>query len=163
MSKSILYGLSLLMFCAVVLTPINLVAQGSTNQIDGPKLKEMIVNIGYETRDLNSEKGKEKYEFTLKKGGLNIPVGAEISPSKNYIWLTVFLGDSKELSDLPGRSVNLLKQNFKVQPSLFYITEKGNLMIAMAIDNRSVDPPVLRRCLEKVTDDVVSSQALWSK
>ena len=45
-------------------------------QIDAAKLKEMITNLGYETKTLNEEVGKEKYEFTVNNDAFDIPIAA---------------------------------------------------------------------------------------
>ncbi len=127
--------------------------------LDGPALKAMITNLGYEPKELNAEVGKEKYEFTLNSHDLDIPVAAEISASKNYLWLTVFLGTPPPTDS--AKNAELLKKNFEVQPSMFYVTTKGNLMMGIAVDNRSITPAVLLRNVKKITEDVGSTKDLW--
>jgi len=132
-------------------------AQTSDGKLDAAGLKAAIVGLGYETKDIGTGPGKEKYEFKIEKGDLNIPVGAEVSPSKNYIWLTVNLGtDSGKLN-----YQELLKRNAKIQPSFFYVTTNGSLMLAEAIDNRLVTSPIMRRVVDKLTADVVDTKDLW--
>lgn len=139
------------------LTSQTATAGTSQDKLDAASLKTMVEGLGYETKPLSEEAGKEKYEVKVTKGGFNIPVGAEISPSTNYIWLTVSLGDFK-----PGhKSEELLKQNAKIQPSFFYITSKNILMMAMPLDNRLVNATILKRNLEKITQDVSDSSSLW--
>lgn len=128
------------------------------DRLDAAKLKAMINGLGYETSDLNTEVGKEKYQFKITKGSLDVPMAAEFSPSKNYIWFTVFLGASKPTLKFE----DMLKRNSEIQPSQFYITSKGNLMMAIAIDNRSVSAAVMKRNVDKLADDVESTQSLWS-
>ena len=57
----------------------------------------------------------------------------------------------------------MLKENSKVQPTNFYVSSNGKLMLGLAIDNRAVDNAMLRTKSEKICADVVSSAALWTK
>lgn len=133
-------------------------AAAQDERLDAPKLKTVIEGLGYEVTYLNKEEGKEKFQFKVTKSGFDIPIAAEFSASKNYIWLTVFLGASKPTLKFE----EMLKQNFKIQPCLFYITEKGNLMMGIATDNRSVSPAVMKRNLEKLAEDAANTSELWS-
>lgn len=129
---------------------------------DAATLKKAISDIGYEPKVLESAPGKEKVEFAIEKGGFTIPVAAEISPSKNYVWLTVRLGDAPKDFDSAGAKLGaLLKANAKVQPCQFYITEKGTLMLALPVDNRSLTNPVLRRRVDFLTNTVVEQKGVW--
>lgn len=132
----------------------------SAEPLDHAALKTMINGLGFETTDLVKDAGKEKYQFTLKTQALNIPVGAEISPSKNYIWFTVSLGPHPTE---PSKHLDLLKQNGKMQPCQFYVTTSGNLMMAVAIDNRGVTASHMKRVVEKLKDDVDASSSIWLK
>lgn len=143
-------------FGALVSVPAK--AGQSEDKLDAAKLKTMIEGLGYETKFLNKEVGKEKYEFKIVKTKLDVPMAAELSPSTNYVWFTVFLGASK-----PNHKFeDMLKKNSEIQPSQFYITSKGNLMMAIAMDNRGVSPAVMKRNLDKLSDDVEATQDLWS-
>lgn len=143
---------------AALLTSNSAVAGGNQDKLNGASLKTMIEGLGYETKALNEEAGKEKYEFKINKAGFDIPIAAEVSPSTNYVWLTVFLGAVKPTHKFE----ELLKQNTKIQPSQFYITSKGSLMVGIALDNRQINPAVLRRNIDKVSEDVSGSSTLWS-
>ncbi|HLO98182.1 MAG TPA: hypothetical protein VK171_06280 [Fimbriimonas sp.] len=129
----------------------------STEKLVASQLREMLVNLGYEVKDLNTEAGKEKYSVTTVSAGLNIPVGFEISPSGSYIWQTVNLG----LASSSTKFEDLLKQNGIVQPTFFYITKSGALMAAQAIDNRAMTPAVLKRCHDKIVGDVGKTKEFW--
>lgn len=132
----------------------------SSDPLTAEKLKEMIVNLGFEPKALNEEVGKEKYEFTVKAEGFDVPIAAEISASKNYVWLTVYLGDAP--ADSSPKIPALLKKNHKIQPCQFYITEKGALMMAIAMDNRGITPAVFKRAYTKLSDDVSGTADVWN-
>lgn len=150
---------SLPLVVLAVLTTAAFTFRQDPNRIDAPKLREMIVNLGYTVNDLSTEPGKEKYEFTITTGGFDIPIAAEISASKNYLWLTAFLGAPP--AETSEKNAAMLKQNFKVQPTLFYITEKGNLMMGLPCDNRDITPDVLRRNATKLAEDVAKTSDIW--
>ncbi len=128
-------------------------------KLNGSLLKSMVEELGYKVKVLNAEAGKEKYEIAFTKHDLDIPVALEISASKNYCWLTVFLGTApKAPSD---KFETLLKENFNCQPSFFYITAKGNLMMGIPMENRYISPANMKRNIEKLSDDVGKTKAIW--
>ncbi|MBL8048039.1 MAG: hypothetical protein JNJ45_05100 [Chthonomonas sp.] len=129
--------------------------------LDAKKLREMLGQLGHTVKDLNTEVGKEKYSVDFKTESLNIPLGFEISPSKSFVWMTVNLGPAPKTGD--DMTLQLLKQNAKVQPTFFYITDGGSLMAAMAIDNRAISNAVLKARSEKITADVDKTRSVWQK
>jgi len=133
------------------------------DRLDAASMKALVSGLGYELKTLNAEEGKEKYEFTITKGGLDIPVAAEISASTNYVWFTIFFGEGPSAAEAKGPKMHaLLNWNFKVQPCQFYITDKGNLMLAVAVDNRGINAAVMRRVIDKLIDDAVRSKDAWA-
>jgi len=128
-----------------------------SDKLTADNLKTMSEGLGIEVKQIVTDPGKEKYTLSMKTSKLNIPVGAEISPSTSYVWLTVNLGDNSSAK----KHEELLKQNGIVQPTFFYITASGRLMAAHPIDNRAVTPAVLRRCLDKIVADVDKTSGVW--
>ena len=126
--------------------------------IDQTKLKELLVQLGYAPKDIISTPGKEKYEIKLNRGGLDVPMGLEISASTNYIWLTVFLGKAPADS---SKYFKLLKQNSKIQPALFYVTDSGNLMMGLPVDNRGINNALLKRYTEFIAGKVADTKDGW--
>jgi hypothetical protein len=121
------------------------------------QLREMMVQLGYDVKDLNTEAGKEKYSVSLSSDNLNVPVGVEISPSMSYVWLTVNLG-AEATAD---KALALLKKNAELQPTFFYQTKSGRLMCALPIDNRGITNALLRQRIERIASDVGKSQDAW--
>lgn len=128
-------------------------------RLSAEELKTMLSNMGHELSQINKEPGKEKWTFTIKTKSFNVPMGAELSPSKQFIWLTVNLGalndkhDAKELLRLSGRT----------QPTQVYLSSKDALMMAFPVDNRSITPAILKMRIEKLTSDVDTSSTVWNK
>ena len=152
------YGLYVLF---ALISSLTIVGFFQNPQIDRKQLREMLVQMGYEVTDIVKDAGKEKYSTTFVRDGLNIPVGYEISPSNSYIWLTVNLGEAPP--EASTKSYALLKQNAKVQPCFFYITESGRMMFAMAVENRGVTPVILRARSESISENVGKTKEVWQK
>ncbi|MBL8059842.1 MAG: hypothetical protein JNK63_03890 [Chthonomonas sp.] len=136
-------------------------ATQTSSTIDRKQLREILVQLGYEVNDIVKEAGKEKYAVTFEKYDLTIPVGFEISPSNSYIWLTVNLGDAPTSGN--DKCLQLLKQNGKVQPTFFYITEGGKLMAALAVENRGVTNAILKTRAETIAENVGKTRDIWQK
>ncbi len=128
-------------------------------QITRVQLREMLVQLGYTVTDIVKEVGKEKYSVKFTKSNLDIPVGFEISPSGNYIWLTVNLGEAPKEPNV--MCLNLLKQNSKIQPTFFYVTDSGRLMAALPVENRGVTNAVLRLRAESISDNMGKTKEYW--
>ncbi len=153
-------------FLSLIALAAALFAAGSAqsdDKLDAKQLRTMIEGLGYEIKVLNAEAGKEKYEFVVKRGGLDIPIAAEVSASKNYVWLTVFLGEAPK-DDAPSTKFSqYLKKNFQTQPCHFYVTSRGSLMLGIPMDNRAITAPWLRKCVDKIAEDTDSTRDLWEK
>ena len=135
--------------------------QDSQEQIDQKQLRTMLQELGYEVKDLVTDPGKEKYTVTITTGGLDIPVGYEISPSKNYIWLTVNLGAPFE--DASPKNIALLKDNATIQPAFFYVTKSNLLMMGLPVDNRGLTNAIMRQRTDFIAGKAVSTQSSWKK
>ena len=154
--RRVIFGCFVLAIAAFALYGVN-AAQGQ--KLNAKQLRSTLTQLGYEVKDLNTKEGEEKYEVKITREGYDVFVAYEISPSTNYIWLTVLLGDTPSES----RALLMLKENSKVQPTNFYVSSNGKLMLGLAIDNRAVDNAMLRTKSDKICADVVSSAALWTK
>ena len=138
---------------------IPLVGNGQNCEpLNTAQLKKMLTELGYTTKDLETKPGKEKYEVKHTLRAFDVPVGYEISPSTNFIWLTVMLGKHKTDTSY---SFALLKHNAKIQPCFFYITASGNLMMGLAVENRGVTNAILRKHTDKILNDVIDNAAVW--
>ena len=131
------------------------------DQLTSAQLKEKLIQLGNEVKDLNSTVGSEKYEVKYTSPTLDVPVAYELSASKNFVWLTVFLGTPR--ADTSVMNAALLKQNFSIQPCQFYITSKGNLMMGLAIENRGLTNAIIKRHSDKIVADVSSTASFWQK
>ena len=70
-----------------------------------------------------------------------------------------FLGKAE--TETEEKSLEMIKENFKIQPCLFYITAKGNLMMGLAVENRGITNTILRRHIDKIVADVSKTSAIW--
>ena len=117
--------------------------------------------MGFTVKNVNESGKPDKFEVKNSNAGLDIPTTYEISPSTNYIWLTVYLGKAN-YEDSAQINTDLLKQNASIQPCLFYITAKGNLMMGLPVENRAVTAAVLKRCNDFISKKVGDSKLYWS-
>ena len=128
--------------------------------INTTKLKELLTGMGFVVKNTNEAGKPDKFEIKNASGGLDIPTTYEISASTNYIWLTVFLGKASD--ENAETNTNLLKQNANIQPCLFYITAKGNLMMGLPVENRAVTATVLKRCNDFLAARVAETKDYWT-
>ena len=120
-------------------------------------LKTMVANMGYTPKEIGTT-DSPKFEATVVTASFNVPVGFEVTKSSRYIWATASLGASK----LDGeRALLALKRSTDIQPTSFWITSKGILMIGIPIDNREVTPAHLKFVLEKLAGDVTQTTDVW--
>jgi hypothetical protein len=136
-------------------------SQQTCDQITRAQLREKLAQLGYEVKDIVKDAGKEKFSVTLNKEGLDIPVAAEISGNTKYIWLTVNLGNPP--SQLEAMNNTLLKKNAEIQPSFFYITEAGRLMMGLPLNNLGITNAFLRDRIESIAGNVALTRTLWQR
>ena len=112
-------------------------------------------------RDRSVIVDKEKFEIKILTPSFNVPMGVEISCSKNNIWFTVTLG--KAFEENSPKNFALLKRNAVIQPSQFYITEKGNLMMAVALENKCVTNAALKKISDMLANKVSENKLYWQQ
>lgn len=160
MSSSLTKFSSLIGLVAVGSVAFNAMGtQSEVDRLDAAELRKMVADLGHEVKDLNTEVGKEKFSITITTGGFNVPIGVEIAPSKNYIWLTANVGKAEESTKFEA----MVKQNSKIQPTFFYVTDSGNVMVGLPMENHHVTPAWMKKCLEKISNDVANTSSVWSK
>ena len=151
----------LLIFLSIFSLFVNSAKAQEAGPINQARLREILVQLGYIVKDLNTTPGKEKFEVKTTQGGLDVPISYEISASTSYVWLTVFLGPAPAEASILNAA--MLKQNSKIQPCMFYVTESGNLMMGLPVDNRGLNNALLRRYTDFITTKVVDTKAYWQK
>lgn len=121
-------------------------------------VRTMVEGMGYTPADVSTTPGAEKFEVVIVTDGFNVPVGFEVSKSGRYIWCTAFLGKSTLTGE---RALALMKRGGSVQPTSFWLTDKDELKIGIAIDNREVTPAHLKFVMEKLAGDVGKTADIW--
>lgn len=142
------------------LAPVAAVAAEPTPKDKGgvtvSQLRKIVEGLGYETKDGTGTESPN-FEFTINEGGLDIHILAEESDSTNYIWLKLAFDKLK-----PGQNAAVfLSQTGNVQPAHFYLYDDGTLGMAVAVENRSVTPAVVKRGIDILVDGAVSTQDYW--
>jgi len=131
-----------------------------SDQLDSKRLRSMLVQMGHEVKDLGKEAGNEQYEVKVASGGFDVYVSFEISKSKNYLWLTVFLGDAPAEA---SKALAMLKETSKIQPTMFYVTSANKLMLGLPVDNRGITNAILKQRIESIAENVGKTADLWNK
>lgn len=157
MSTKKLAAIGILLICLFAFSAYE--KQQSCISINRKQLREMIAQLGYEIKDTDINPGKEKYEITTTRNGVDIPITLQISGNEVYVWLTVFLGAAK--TENAAKNLALLQQTAKTQPCHFYITETGKLMIGVSLENRGITNTLLRERIETIASRVGESKAVW--
>lgn len=147
-------------FWALCIVSVNGYAQ-DCNPITGSQLRSLLVNMGYDVKDLNTTPGSEQCEIKNTVSGIDIYLLCEVSPSKNFVWLTALL--NSDSTNYQSRTKDLLKQNGIVQPAHFYITKNGSLKFGLAAENRGITAAVLRRHIDMVSNNIVNTKSFWQK
>lgn len=124
------------------------------------QLMNMATNMGYTPVTITKGTENPKFEIKTKSGTFDVPLGLEITPSGRFVWVSVNLGQKTLTGD---QAMAILRRGATVQPTQFWYTSNGNLMLGMAIDNRDVTPAYLRFVLDKVGADVSSTADIWNK
>ncbi len=145
-----------LLFAVFVAAPLPAAAEG----VDFPKLMEMLEGLGYPPKQISKEGESPKSEITATSGSWNVHLSFEVSPSTRFIWVSAFLGDAGHITG--ERALDILKRQAGIQPTSFWISRSGGLMIGMYVDNRDVTPVHLKYVIDKLVGDVERTSSLWA-
>lgn len=126
-------------------------------------LKSTLTSMGFEPREIPDNGG---WEVKTTREGYEIPIAVAVSRNGRKLWMTVFLGEfPAKLKTDSTKMMELLRKNFEIQPSHFFITTDGKgadlFKIGLGVDNRGLNPSIIRRELDKISDDVMSSKPIW--
>lgn len=150
-----------LIFLLFVLTFPKIAQSQNCTPIATSDLRRMLGELGYEVKDLNTVQGTEKYEIKVMAPGFEVPMGIEISPNKAYVWFSVLLG--KAFDESSPKNMALLKRNAVIQPHHFYVSEKGSLMMAIALENKCVTNFALKKFSDALAAKVSESKVYWQQ
>lgn len=137
-------------------------------ELTASSIPPLLTGLGFDPKP----SGTGTWDIVSTRGGLDVPIAVALSQSGRKLWMTVFLAelDDKWRAD-PTKLLELLRKNYEIQPAQFFVVKdapasgpvKDSLKVAVALDNRGILPADLKREIDKLTDDVVNSRALWEK
>lgn len=125
--------------------------------VDTMQIKKMVEEMGYKTEMLAQTRGQEKFQFPVKKSGYEVPVAVSMDNEKTVATFSVLLGPAPAAD----KHTDLLKVVDRIQPSYFYISREGDIMLAISVDNRGIDSRVVKHVIDKLSTDVVDTAKLW--
>jgi len=145
-----------LLFVAFLAAPLSAAA----DPVDFPRVIQMLEELGYTPKQLNKEGESPKSEIAATSGSWSVHLSFEVSPSKRFIWVSAFLGDAGHITG--DKALDILKREASIQPTGFWITRTGGLMIGMYVENRDVTPDHLKFVIDKLVRDVEATSGLWA-
>lgn len=145
-------------------------AQDPAPQNSQPLTKEdlpkWLTNLGYGPED----RGNGVYVVPIERDGWTFRVRTSISSNQKKVWLSAFLGTVADPAKLPpGVLAKVLVANDQIGPAHFYFcgcktcqekTEK-ELNVAVALDNRGLTPPTLRKEIDDFCSTIKSTAEVW--
>lgn len=121
------------------------IAWAEPTVLDLKDLRKQFESMGHKITDISDT----KFSFPMSRDSLDITVGVEVSPSKNYVWYTINLGAFKESAD-KTKAHQLLVLNGKIQPNQCYLSSKDLVMLGHAMENRDLTLAMLNTRLENM-------------
>jgi len=117
---------------------------------------------------LRPEKVNEKrYRMQTDRGGIKFAISASISNDGTEVWLNTYVAEIADIAKLPVDVADkLLVASNDYGPSHFSFVagEKPgvrSLYLHRALDNRGLNPAMIREAIDNLASDVVSTKAVW--
>lgn len=142
---------------------------GEGRRLTETDVKSMLEKMGHEIETLTTTSGALKFQVRLKRGNWTIPLTAELSPNKRFLWISNFVGpmpeDSTPLGDALAR---LLEANWSNAPAFFSInvadTKAGKqrrLYLQRPMENQGITETELSQVIDAVADVVQRTAPIW--
>lgn len=133
-----------------------------TGGVDTKTLKSYIEGMGYTVKLARSKPGDEMYEFICRRSGFTVYIDAELSSSKNYIWISTYFNTIKDPASIPAsKYFKLLKDTSEYGPCHFNIGSDGRLNMSLAVDNRAMSAVIFRNAANKLIDAIIATVNDW--
>lgn len=131
--------------------------------IDTKQLRSYIEEMGLRPTVVRSTPGDEMFEYVVTRGSVSVYVDAEVSSSKNYVWLSSVLGKCSNATLANSAKLQaFLRNNFKYQPCNLALSDRNQLEICVAIDNRSLSSTWFRNVANKLADAAFATRSDWA-
>lgn len=126
-------------------------------------LQTMLENMGYEPKTGQYGDGTKYVTVSIARGTWTFAIGLDLSPDKSQIWLSSYLVEVKEPSQVkPEPLYKLLEANNAIWPCYFvYFTSSNGLSIYRPLKNLDVKPALLKNTLESHMNAIESTAGLW--
>jgi hypothetical protein len=131
-------------------------------RLTNDKLKEMLVNLGYNPQERKSTTGNPMFHVEMTRDGWDYRFYVSLSGDGTQLWLTSYLGDLPDARDIPvERLEKLLAATNDVGPCHFSL--KGRkIYLNRAIENQNVTPGQLRGVVDEFNDRIKETKDVWN-
>ena len=126
-------------------------------------LGEVLTNLGLRPEKVN----EKRYRMQTDRGGIKFTISASISNDGTEVWLNTYVAEIADIAKLPVDVADkLLIASNDYGPSHFSLVagEKPgvrSLYLHRALDNRGLNPAMIREGIDNLASDVVSTKAVW--
>ena len=126
-------------------------------------LATLLRDLGYTPKVIRLDAGVI-YELSLRQGPATLPVQVSLSPSGQYLWLTLIVkSDLPSYDSIPSKTLaRLLEANEEIGPTHFAIIKATNqLCLKCPVPARTVTGASLKTSLDAFVARVISTEPLW--
>ena len=126
-------------------------------------LGEVLTNLGLRPEKVN----EKRYRMQTDRGGIKFTISASISNDGTEVWLNTYVAEIADIAKVPVDVVDkLLIASNDYGPSHFSFVageKQGarSLYLHRALDNRGLNPAMIREAIDNLASDVVSTKPLW--
>jgi hypothetical protein len=127
-------------------------------------LGQVLANLGLRPEKVN----EKRYRMAIERGGIKFTITASVSDDGTELWLNTYVAEVSDIAKLPsGVMDKLLTASNDYGPAHFTFTagEKPgvrSVYLHRALDNRGLNPAMIREALDNLASDVVSTRPIWS-
>jgi hypothetical protein len=126
-------------------------------------LGEVLTNMGLRPEKVN----EKRYRMPIDRGGIKFTITASISNDGTEVWLDTYVAEIADIARLPiGVVDKLLIASNDYGPAHFSFGagEKPgvrSVYLHRALDNRGLNPAMIREAIDTLASDVVGAKPLW--
>lgn len=126
-------------------------------------LGQVLTNMGLRPEKVN----EKRYRMQIERSNIKFTISASISNDATEVWLNTYVAEIADISKLPVSVVDkLMITSNDLGPSHFTFVagEKPgvrSVYLHRALDNRGLNPAMIREAIDTLAADVVSTKPLW--
>jgi hypothetical protein len=126
-------------------------------------LGEVLTNMGLRPEKVN----EKRYRMQTDRVGIKFTISASISNDGTEVWLNTYVVEIADIAKVPVDVVDKLmiaSNDYGPSHFTFVAGEKPgarSVYLHRAVDNRGLNPAMIREAIDNLASDVVSTKPLW--